>query len=144
MNAAEEWFYIAIAVFAVWFFFGRNRDNETGGVNSPVLKMRSGRIPLRTTSEFPRNPSALSTRQDANYTVRLDYMDSAGKPSQRDVQIRYLLRVTKTKQSYLICWCKLRADYRSFRIDRVTKLLDLKQNKSVSAGIWGYISAVSQ
>lgn len=54
------------------------------------------------------------------HTLRLDYRDAAGAPSQRvvwPIALGYF-----EGQRVMAAWCELRGDFRHFRIDRITAL----------------------
>jgi predicted DNA-binding transcriptional regulator YafY len=50
--------------------------------------------------------------------VRVDYVDSQGNGTRREVEPSGLVR--GTDGWYLVGWCRLRGDGRSFRLDRIS------------------------
>lgn len=71
-------------------------------------------------------PSPEDVEVDVNVgqAVGIEYQDSAGAFSRRVVTI---LRVKPGPEALLaVTWCYMRAAYRSFRVDRITALIDLQ------------------
>lgn len=52
--------------------------------------------------------------------VKLDYVDALGSVTKRDVMPLAIVYLENTL--VLLAWCKLRKDYRTFRIDRISRL----------------------
>ncbi|HKW37909.1 MAG TPA: YafY family protein [Burkholderiales bacterium] len=68
----------------------------------------------------------------AHRVLRLDYRDSGGKPSERDVWplALYFWGGTWT----LAAWCETREDFRNFRVDRIAGLRALERRYPDEAG----------
>ncbi|CAN7600800.1 helix-turn-helix transcriptional regulator [Massilia sp. LjRoot122] len=64
--------------------------------------------------------AALSVAARAGRRLRLGYVDAAGKPSEREVDIHGL--AFHDGCWYAVGWCHLRAGVRSFRLDRIGSL----------------------
>ncbi|KQQ03701.1 MULTISPECIES: helix-turn-helix transcriptional regulator [unclassified Rathayibacter] len=64
------------------------------------------------------NPPALADALTSGRVLRIDYTDSHGVSTQRDVEP--LGFVGKGSDWYLIAWCRLRDGLRAFRGDRIT------------------------
>ena len=74
------------------------------------------------TRDWKRTSTNLSDLQHAltNFRpVRLTYVDKDNRQSQREVEPFALL---STENWLLVAWCRLRKDFRYFRLDRVKKL----------------------
>ena len=52
-----------------------------------------------------------------NLVVELDYIDRAGAPSERAIEPVGVMSLDE--DWYLVGWCRLRADARRFRLDRI-------------------------
>lgn len=64
--------------------------------------------------------SALRQATWAEVEVNFDYVDGAGRRSQR--QVKPLGLIYFDRSSALIAWCHMRADFRGFRLDRMSRL----------------------
>ncbi len=75
-----------------------------------------------------RNSNNLSDLQYAltNYQlVRMQYMNKEGQPSDRLIEPFALVNA---KNWYLIAWCRLRKEFRFFRLDRMEEISILEEN----------------
>lgn len=75
-----------------------------------------------------RNSSNLSDLQNAltNYKlVQVQYTNKEGKATNRMIEPFALLN---TENWYLIAWCRLRKEFRFFRLDRIQKMEILSEN----------------
>ncbi len=75
-----------------------------------------------------RNSDNLSDLQNAltNYqVVKIDYTNKEGKPTTRLIEPFALL---SSENWYLIAWCRLREEFRFFRLDRILKTEILIEN----------------
>jgi len=64
--------------------------------------------------------------------LRLDYRDSGGKPSERDV---WPLALYYWGRTWTIgAWCERRTDFRNFRVDRIAGLETLERRYPDEAG----------
>ncbi|MBT2211058.1 MULTISPECIES: YafY family protein [Actinomadura] len=69
-------------------------------------------------------PAVLEEAVSARRVVRLGYVDGGGTESERDVEP--VAFTGAARRWYFLGWCRLRGDFRAFRIDRVRRaaLLD--------------------
>lgn len=92
------------------------------------LQLLSQRMVDKYIVELDRTSSYLSDLQHALTNFRLttiDYTDASGQLSQRTIEPFALL---STRESWvMIAWCRLRQDYRHFRLDRISRLEVLEQ-----------------
>jgi predicted DNA-binding transcriptional regulator YafY len=75
-----------------------------------------------------RNSNNISQLQQALtnlYLVRIDYTNEQGKTSNRIVEPFALL--STAENWLLIAWCRLRKEFRYFRLDRITKMQVLNE-----------------
>jgi len=81
-----------------------------------------------------QNASDISRRQkDKNPDIEIIYEDASGRVTQREVM------VTNITNEYIKGWCYLRNDLRTFRIDRIKELVDLKTGEVISKDIENYL-----
>jgi len=76
--------------------------------------------------------TALASAAQTRERVRLRYVDTTGKPSERDIDPYGLAR--RGGRWYVVGHCHLRKDLRSFRIDRIESVLLLDIPSSRPAG----------
>lgn len=75
-----------------------------------------------------RSSNNLSELQNAltNYNlVKIEYINKEGIPTNRLIEPFALL---STENWYLIAWCRLRKEFRFFRLDRIQKMESLSEN----------------
>jgi predicted DNA-binding transcriptional regulator YafY len=96
------------------------------------IKDKANLLAERTQSrhfkEQERNSNNLSDLQNAltNYQlVRIQYMNKEGKITERLIEPFALL---STENWLLIAWCRLREEFRFFRLDRMQKMEVLSEN----------------
>ena len=71
----------------------------------------------RTMSNLP----ALEVAINQQVIVQLTYLTGSGSYSERQVEPLALYHTNNTGWT-LVAWCRLRQDYREFRLDRIQKL----------------------
>jgi predicted DNA-binding transcriptional regulator YafY len=94
------------------------RQNEKDKANLLSERTMFGKI-----KEFERNSNSLSALQNALtnfYLIKLDYINADSKKSKRTVEPFALIN---TVESWLlVAYCRLRKEFRFFRLDRIEKL----------------------
>lgn len=73
--------------------------------------------------EFEKNSNSLSALQNALtnfYLIKLDYINAENQKSTRTVEPFALINTTESW--LLVAYCRLRKDFRFFRLDRIEKL----------------------
>jgi predicted DNA-binding transcriptional regulator YafY len=69
---------------------------------------------------------------EARQLLRIDYADAGGDATTRDIEPLCLLYWGKVWTA--IAWCRLRTDFRMFRVDRIAGMTELDENFPVKAG----------
>jgi predicted DNA-binding transcriptional regulator YafY len=90
-------------------------------VDAGRAKALAARIRLFAGRDRVARPSVPNVLQDAvaeQLVVRVDYVDRAGVTSQRELEPVVVLGIDD--DWYLVAYCRLRQDFRSFRFDRIT------------------------
>jgi predicted DNA-binding transcriptional regulator YafY len=100
------------------------RQSEKDKANLLSERTMFGKI-----KEFERNSNSLSALQNALtnfYLIKLDYINAENKKSKRTVEPFALIN---TIESWLlVAYCRLRKEFRFFRLDRIQKL-QIQQEK---------------
>ncbi|MFP3594598.1 helix-turn-helix transcriptional regulator [Chryseobacterium sp. SIMBA_038] len=100
------------------------RQSEKDKVNLLSLRTKFDKL-----KDFEINSNNLSALQNALtnfYLIKLDYINAESKKSERIVEPFALLN---TRESWLlVAYCRLRAEFRFFRLDRIKKLEILSDN----------------
>jgi predicted DNA-binding transcriptional regulator YafY len=89
-------------------------------VDAERAKALAARIRLMTRPDRVRRASVPNVLQDAvaeHLVVRVDYVDRAGVTSQRELEPVAVIGIDD--DWYLMAFCRLRHDFRSFRFDRI-------------------------
>lgn len=119
------------------------------------VKLKPGpgapRFPANVTALLPGadadplpSPHEVEVEVSVGQAVGIEYQDSAGALSRR---IATVLRVKPGPEALLaVSWCYMRAAHRSFRVDRITALIDLQSGaiESERADIDGVFAILLQ
>lgn len=92
-------------------------------VDKDKVNLLSERTRFEQNLNRERNSNNISQLQQALtnfYLVNMDYTDEQGKVTHRIVEPFAL--ISSTENWLLIAWCRLRKEFRYFRLDRITKL----------------------
>lgn len=92
-------------------------------VDKDKVNLLSERTRFEQNLNRERNSNNISQLQQALtnfYLVNTDYTDEQGKVTHRIVEPFAL--ISTTENWLLIAWCRLRKEFRYFRLDRITKL----------------------
>lgn len=90
---------------------------EDARVETKAMAERVRRYRRPSTLPAPEVPMAVQRAIADNLVVELDYIDRAGASSERAIEPVGVMSLDE--DWYLVGWCRLRADARRFRLDRI-------------------------
>lgn len=94
----------------------KNTQKEKVALLENRLQIRTNQEELKTSSFLIELQSAITSYQ----IVNLNYLSLSGEASQRDVEPFALF---STQENWLlVAWCRLRKDFRAFRLDRIQEI----------------------
>ena len=92
---------------------------EDARVETKAMAERVRRYGRPSTLPTPEVPLAVQRAIADNLVVELDYTDRHGAPSARAIEPVGVMSLDE--DWYLVGWCRLRADARRFRLDRIAR-----------------------
>ncbi len=95
------------------------RDTATAHALADRVRFIS---PAEPVADYAPVPTILEESLVARRVLRLVYQDKAGNRTEREVEPAMFL--SSQHGWYLLGWCRLRADLRAFRIDRIVAAVD--------------------
>src|SRR6059036_2676188 len=97
-----------------------------------MRQLESVREPIASRTDSMRQLESVREAIGSRRVLRLDYRDSGGKPSERDV---WPLALYYWGRTWTIgAWCERRTDFRNFRVDRIAGLETLERRYPDEAG----------
>jgi hypothetical protein len=135
------WFLLFLLLAGLgWYLWSKWKPADESAVDVSLYLPPRGSRPRRPDSDYDEpidipdwnsgDTFAESNPRPIQAHLKISYRDAEGRKTEREVDVREC--DTSDHEGYLLGHCHLRNDYRTFRIDRIVKAIDLDTGEIVT------------